>query len=107
MAELSLKEIAQKMAENDQWSPLFADEPDASDVLRTNVSGKVLSFKLDNGRKVYSLQVKDDKATYTFNISGDHKKDTFNIGQFVALRDYKSTRGTVYVGGETKRIFAY
>ena len=97
--------LQEKMAEIDQFSPLFNDEPDEQ--LLSSITGDVSEVTI--GENVFnSLELKNTgKVARIPIVRGAETKSVFNIGIFVALRDFTSRAGRVYVGGETQRVFAY
>ena len=108
MAKAKVAEIVllqEKMAEIDQFSPLFNDEPDEQ--LLSSINGDVIEVEIGDN-KFNSLELKNTgKIARIPIVRGAETKTVFNIGIFVALRDFTSRAGRVYVGGETQRVFAY
>ena len=108
MPKIKITEIAvlqEKMAEIDQFSPLFDDAPEEE--MFTNISGDVVEFKLGE-RVLKSLELKNGGKTVRVPlVQGTEGKSAWNIGLFTALRDYTSQSGNEFVAGQTQRVFAY
>ena len=97
--------IQEKMAEIDQFSPLFDDEP--TEEMYSNVKGDVVDVEF-GGNTFKSLELKNGgKTARVPMVRGAETKTAWNIGLFTALRDYTSASGRNYVSGETQRVFAY
>ena len=97
--------IQEKMAEIDQFSPLFDDEP--NEELYSNILGDVIDVEF-GGNSFKSLELKNGgKTARVPMVRGAETKTSWNIGVFTALRDYVSASGRAYKEGETQRVFAY